>query len=181
MDLLSVISGLRKGGRRVRNEKPPEPLAPRARPVTVWRRAAMKYDICRMTKADLRRLAEDLYAGGAISLPDVRLLSLDLDARAQNWPDWIHFETLGEHDGRRDWIGEVEARLAKGHCDPVYIGYLKRLLCVLKRVDAVRQATLVPASPEPYPQATPGVEPRSAAGKPAPGTLRRVRRAFAIF
>jgi hypothetical protein len=141
----------------------------------------MKYDTCRMTKADLRRLAGDLYSGGAISLPDVRLLSLDLDANAPGWPDWIHFETPGEHDGRRDWIGEVEARLAKGHSDPIYIACLERLLCFLKRVEAVREEALAPAIPSPGPHSMAAAEPRSAAGRPAPGKLRSIRGAFAIF
>ena len=82
---------------------------------TGWVRAGMRFDVRRMSKDDLREMAYELLAGGAISMPDLRLLALDPVTSAPHWPDWSTFETPGAADARRDWIEEIVARIRKGH------------------------------------------------------------------
>ncbi len=104
-----------------------------------WRAAGCKYDVCRLSQAELRSLAGELYAGGVISFPDMRLLTLHPDTQNPNWPGWACFETSEQTGGRRNWIDEIEARLAKGHADLAYLDYLQRLLTFLGRVQSARE------------------------------------------
>jgi hypothetical protein len=181
MALFSVISDFRKGGRVTPSHEPPHPPPPVAPALTVWHRVAIKFDTHRMTQTDLRRLAEELYAGGAISLPDARLLSLDSNAHAPNWPDWVHFETSCAQDGRRDWICEVEARLDRGDGDPAYIGYLERVLSVLKRIETVRKEEIRRTAAGPHEISNPAAEHRYAAGDPARRAARPSAESYSIF
>ncbi len=142
MDLHITILELIKGRRDTARRKTNGCLvgAPCSAPeaTSAWHRAGMRYDVCRMSKGELRSLAEELYTAGAISLPDLRLLSLHPDTRPVHWPGWLAFETAGGRDGRRDWICEIETRIAKGHPDRMYIAYQHRFLSLLKRVEAGR-------------------------------------------
>jgi hypothetical protein len=97
-----------------------------------------------MSKDELCSMARDLYASGAIGFPDMRVLTLHPDTQAGNWPGWTHFETPGQHGDRRDWIHEIETRLAKWHEDPAYVDYQQRVLHFLKRVCAAREIVLTP-------------------------------------
>lgn len=115
--------------------------------IPCWHRVALRYDVRRMSKGGLSELAHDLFVGGAISLPDHRLLSLDPVTYAPHWPDWAAYETLGEAGGRRDWIEEVEARIRKGHPEQAYIDYQESLLSLLRRVEAARQEATQSAQP----------------------------------
>jgi hypothetical protein len=113
--------------------------APEARfEPTPWHRVAMKYDVCRMSRPDLRSLADELYAAGVISRPDFLLLSLNPESQSAEWPGWDSFLTPGERDGRRDWIFEIETRLREKHPDFTYLAYQRRLLTFLKRVETAR-------------------------------------------
>lgn len=142
----------------------PAPGSSPKQPNSAWRRVALKYDVCRMSATDLRLLAEELYAAGAIGFPDYRLLCLHPDTQHSGWPGWSTFQTPGERDGRRDWIGEIEARIASGHGDSVYIAYQKRLLSFLKRIERAR-LELQPAPAAPFASGVrPAAETRNAAG-----------------
>jgi len=125
----------------------PKPTPP---PVSLWHSVAVKYDICRMTRSELQAAAQELFAGGAISLPDLRVLSLHPDTQAPDWPDWATFQTPGERGGRKDWIFEVEARLAAGHPDPMYLSYQLQLLGLFKRLQNAR-LEMQPPAPQPEP------------------------------
>jgi len=153
----------------------------RADQTSAWHRAAMKHDVRRMSRDGLRELAQDLFVAGAISLPDRRLLSLEPITLAPHWPDWSTFETSGEAGGSRDWIGEIEARILKGHSEHAYIGYQQLLLSFLKRVEAARREMARAGHPEPraerparrdvafaWPSPTAPRTLTSAMGRPAP-------------
>ncbi len=116
--------------------EPPAPPATHAAGLPGWVRAGRRFDVHRMSKDELREMAYELLAGGAISMPDLRLLALDPLTRAPHWPDWSTFETAGESGARRDWIEEISARIRKGHPEHAYIGYLRLLLSFLMRVEA---------------------------------------------
>ena len=117
----------------------PAPPAPKPEfELTPWHFIGMKYDVCRMSRQDLRAMAAELFAAGVIGRADSLLLSLHTDSQAAEWPGWNEFLTPGEHDGRRDWIFEIETRLREGHPDFTYIAYQKRLLMFLKRVETAR-------------------------------------------
>jgi hypothetical protein len=120
--------------------------------ITAWHRVGMKYDVRRMSKDDLRNLAHDLSSAGAISLPDLRLLSLEPVTYASHWPSWNAFETPAERDGRRDWIDEIETRLRNGHPEHAYLSYLQLLRSFLRRIETARREmsdAQRPARPEP--------------------------------
>lgn len=119
-----------------------------------WARAGMRFDVRRMSRDDLREMGYELLAGGAISMPDLRLLALEPVTCARHWPGWNAFETGGGADARRDWIEEIAARIRKGHADQGYIGYLRLLLSFLTRVEAAR------------PQMAGRVEPSADAARP---------------
>jgi hypothetical protein len=72
---------------------------------------------------------------------------LDPVTYASRWPGWTAFETPTDAEGRRDWIGEIEARIRKGYAEYSYIGYLQSLLSFLKRVEAARRELGLPAQP----------------------------------
>ena len=110
---------------------PPAYLDPE--PPSPWRRIAMRYDVRRISENGLRCFAEELFAAGAISLPDLLLLSLNREMLGHNCPGWEYFETPAESDGRRDWIFEVETRLSRGNSNTDYVRYLERVLSLLKR------------------------------------------------
>lgn len=117
----------------------PAPAAPKASfEPTPWHLIGMKYDVCRMSRQDLRSLASELYAAGVISRPDFLVLSLHPESQSAEWPGWNECLTPGERDGRRDWIFEIESRLREQHPDFTYVAYQKRLLMFLKRVEAAR-------------------------------------------
>ncbi len=121
----------------------------------VWQRLAVKYDVRRMSRDGLRDLSHDLYTAGAIGSSDHRLLSLEPVTYAFDWPGWSVFETPAESDGSRDWIREIEARIARGSADSGYVAYQQSLLSLLQRLEAARPACAEPAvtnpthSPEP--------------------------------
>lgn len=169
VDLQTTFRGLLK--RRSRNGNTAEAPKPAPLPVCLWRRIAMKYDISRMTKSDLQAAAQELFAGGAISLPDLRILSLHPDTQAPDWPDWAAFQTPGEQGGRRDWIFEVEARLAAGHSDPLYLAYQTQLLGLFKRLRNARAEMQSPApQPEPAREQSRATNPALARLTQAPAT-----------
>ncbi len=126
-----------------------EPAAVAAPKLSGWHKAALRYDVYRMSKDELRELAFDLLASGAISLPDHRLLALDPITRPPHWPDWNRFETWSDAQGRRDWIFEIETRIRKGCPDSAYLAYLESLLSFLRRVEAARQELANEAGAEP--------------------------------
>ena len=134
----------------------------------VWQRLAMKYDVHRMSRDGLRNLAHDLYTAGAIGSTDYRLLSLAPVTYATDWPGWSVFETPIESDGSRDWIREIQARIARGSADREYVAYQQSLLSLLQRVEAACPARTEPAvrapirSPEPPAHGAYGVGYRSA-------------------
>ncbi|HXN48178.1 MAG TPA: hypothetical protein VN893_16140 [Bryobacteraceae bacterium] len=108
---------------------------------SIWQRVAMKHDVRRMSRDGLRDLAYDLYAAGAIGSSDYRLLLLDPVTYASDWPGWSVLETPEESDGRRDWIREIQARIARGSADSGYVAYQQSLLALLQRVEAAHPAT----------------------------------------
>jgi hypothetical protein len=116
-----------------------------------------------MSRDELRDLAYDLQACGAISWPDLRLLTFDPVTSAPHWPNWNAFETPVDAEGRRDWIAEMRARIRKGYPERAYIGYLELLLSFLERVDAARQALSRPAEPAADAATTPVPVPTRAA------------------
>ncbi len=103
-----------------------------------WQLVARRFDVGRMTRRDLRDLADALFAKGAISYADHKVLSIAPDSQRDTWPVWTAFETQGERDGRRDWMAEAEARIRKGHPDYTYIDFLRRFAELLKRVEMAR-------------------------------------------
>ena len=111
----------------------------------VWERMAVKYDVHRMSRDGLRGLAHEHYVAGAIGLSDARLLSLAPVTYASDWPGWSVFETPAESDGSRDWIREIQARIARGSADRGYVAYQQSLLSLLQRVEAARPARTQPA------------------------------------
>lgn len=119
--------------------------------ISAWHRAGMKYDVRNMSRDDLRGLAQNLFIAGAIGLGDCRLLSLEPVTYPSEWPGWSAFETSGQSDGRRDWIGEIRARIRKGYPEQAY---QQALLSFLERVEAARQRMLAvsPARTEPAPR-----------------------------
>jgi hypothetical protein len=120
---------------------PPDPPAA-AETLSAWHRAAMKYDASRMSQNDLRSLAEELFAGGAISRPDLLLLCFDPETRAPHWPGRATVETPADREARLDWINEVGMRILRGHPDYTYIAHEQRLLFLLARVEAARNEIL---------------------------------------
>jgi len=103
-----------------------------------WARAGMRFDVHRMSKDELREMAHQLLAGGAISMPDLRLLALEPVTCSPDWPDWNRFETCEDADARLDWMEELAVRIRRGHPDRAYIGYLESLRSFLVRVEAAR-------------------------------------------
>lgn len=103
-----------------------------------WARAGMRFDVHSMSKDELREMAHQLLAGGAISMPDLRLLALEPVTCSADWPGWDRFETSGDADARLDWMAELAARIRRGHPDRTYIGYLESLRSFLVRVEAAR-------------------------------------------
>jgi hypothetical protein len=91
-----------------------------------------------MSKDELREMAHQLLAAGAISMPDLRLLALEPLTCSPDWPGWNRFETSADPDARLDWMEELAARIRKGHPDRAYIGYLESLRSFLVRVEAAR-------------------------------------------
>jgi hypothetical protein len=142
MRLRAVIPKFRRSPRN----PAPAPRVP-VPEISAWHRVGLKYDVCRITRDGLRELAYDLYAAGAISLADLRLLSLEPVTYAPYWPNWNSFETPGESDGRRDWIDEVQARIRRGYPEHGYVAYQQSLLLFLERIEAARQEMLEAASP----------------------------------
>jgi hypothetical protein len=108
-----------------------------------------------MSRDGLRDLAHDLYNSGAIGSSDSRLLSLEPVTYASDWPGWSVFETPEESDGSRDWIREIEARIARGSADSGYVAYQQSLLALLQRVEAARPARTEPAVRTPMHSAEP--------------------------
>jgi hypothetical protein len=165
--------GLRAFFRKARGESAaPEPLplpAATAAGPAGWVRAGTRFDVHRMSKDELREMAYELLAGGAISMPDLRLLSLEPVTCASHWPDWKTFETAGGADGRRDWTEEIAARMRKGHPDRAYIGYLRLLLSFLMRVEAARPRMTQPV--EPAFVGAPPSRPAQAPARPVSGRL----------
>jgi len=150
-------------------QEPGPPPVATAAGLAGWIRAGMRFDVRRMSRDDLREMAYELLAGGAISMPDLRLLALDPVTSAPHWPGWNTFETPGEPDARRDWIEEIAARIRKGHPECAYIGYLQLLLSFLTRVEAARQQmarAVQPAAAAPQP-----LRPRLTLARPAPARL----------
>jgi hypothetical protein len=133
--------------------KRPEPATAAAVPVSGWHRAATKFDVGRMSKKELRLLAEELFAVGAISRPDLLLLSFDPDTHAPHWPDRAIIETPEECEARRDWVNEVATRVLQGYPDYTYMAHEQRLLSLLERVEAARiemlEAARAPAGAAP--------------------------------
>jgi hypothetical protein len=121
----------------------------------VWQRLAMKYDVHRMSRDGLRALAHDLYAAGAIGSSDFRLLSLEPATYASDWPGWSVFETPAESDGSRDWIREIQARIARGSADSGYVAYQQSLLSLLQRVETAAPGRTEPAVKTPLHTAEP--------------------------
>jgi len=118
-----------------------------------------------MSREDLRELAHQLVAGGAISTPDFRLLALEPVTYAAHWPGWDTFETSADAEARRDWMEEISARIRKGYPDRAYIGYLESLWTFLQRVEAARPPELSRMPPR---------EPtRPAQARPAAAQLRQ--------
>jgi hypothetical protein len=138
MQLQATFKKLMRGG-----ERRIPPSAP-VRTISPWERAAMKYDLSRMTETGLRPLAEDLFAAGAISRADLMLLSCDPDTWAAHWP-------ARGSGSCRDWMDEVETRLRQGHPDYTYLAHEQRLLTLLGRVEAVRVAMLPAPAEQPLP------------------------------
>lgn len=145
-----------------------EPVASPAAP-TGWVRAGSRFDVRSMSKDELREMAYELLAGGAISMPDLRLLALERVTYAAHWPDWNTYETAGGPGARRDWIEEIAARIRKGHPDRAYIGYLQLLLSFLMRVEAAR-----PRVARPVERAGAGPRPSRPALAPARPTPARL-------
>jgi hypothetical protein len=98
----------------------------------------MRFDVHSMSKDELREMAHQLLAFGAISMPDLRLLALEPLTCSPDWPGWSTFETSGNADARLDWMEEIAARIRRGHPDRAYIGYLESLRSFLVRVEAAR-------------------------------------------
>ena len=121
----------------------------------VWQRLAMKYDVRGMSRDGLRDLAHDLYSAGAIGSSDYRLLSLEPVTYASDWPGWSVFETPEDSDGSRDWVREVQTRIARGSADSGYVAYQQSLLALLQRVEAARPARTEPAVQTPMHSAEP--------------------------
>jgi hypothetical protein len=111
----------------------------------IWQRLAMKHDVRSMSRDGLRDLAYDLYTAGAIGSSDYQLLLLEPVTYAPDWPGWTVFETPAETDGSRDWIREIQARIARGSADSGYVAYQQSLLSLLRRVEAARPASTEPA------------------------------------
>ncbi len=124
----------------------------------------MRFDIHSMSKDELREMAHQLLAFGAISMPDLRLLALEPVTCSPDWPGWDRLETSGNADARLDWMEEIAARIRRGHLDRAYIGYLESLRSFLVRVEAARPR---PALPE----ASNGGATRPSRPRPAPGRL----------
>jgi hypothetical protein len=120
-----------------------------------------------MSKDELREMAHQLLAGGAISMPDRRLLALEPVTYSPDWPGWDTFETLGDADARRDWMEEISRRIRRGHPDRAYIGYLQSLRSFLVRVEAARP----PRVSTPGRPLAPDGATRPARPRPAPGRL----------
>ena len=132
-----------------------------------WVRAGMRFDVHCMSRDQLREMAHQLLAGGAISMPDLRLLTLEPLTCSPDWPNWNTFETPGGVDARRDWMQEIAARIRRGHPDYAYIGYLQLLRSFLERVEAARPPLAQPVDPDvaaTWPS-------RPAPVRPAPGRL----------
>jgi hypothetical protein len=101
----------------------------------------MRFDVHRMSRDELREMAHQLLACGAISMPVLRLLTLEPVTCAPHWPDWNTFETSADAEDRRDWMQEIAARIRRGHADHDYIGYLQSLRSFLERVEAARPSS----------------------------------------
>ena len=116
-----------------------------------------------MSKDDLRALAEELFAAGAISRPDLLLLSFDPDTRAEHWPDWATVETTADREARRDWMEEVRTRIQRGHPDYTYMAHEQRLLSLLARVEAARNEILEAVRANSVTEAAPELQTEEAA------------------
>jgi hypothetical protein len=163
MQLRATLTKLtRAAGQSVRQDPPAA-----AEPISGWQRAATKYDVGRMTKNELRLLAEELFAAGAISRPDLLLLSFDPDTRAPHWPDRATVETPVNCEERLDWINEVGTRVLQGYPDYTYMAHEQRLLSLLARVEAARNEMLEAARADLAAKATPEVRIERAAASRA--------------
>jgi len=131
-----------------------------------WARAGMRFDVHNMSKDELREMAHQLLASGAISMPDLRLLALEPVTCSPDWPGWNTFETPGDADARRDWMEEIAARIRRGHPDHAYIGHLRSLRSFLERVEAASPPRLsTTARPAELGGATRPARPRLAPGR----------------
>jgi hypothetical protein len=137
MQLRATFQKLMRGG-----ERRIPPSAP-VRTISPWERAAMKYDLGRMSATDLRSMAEDLFAAGAISRADLMLLSFEPDTWAEHWPP-------RGSETHRDWIDEAETQLLQGHPDYTFLAHEQRLLTLLGRIEAARLAMLPALAEEPH-------------------------------
>jgi hypothetical protein len=119
-----------------------------AKPVSAWHDAARKYDVSRLSRRDLRAMADDLLAGGAISRPDHLLLTFDPDALP--WGGAPQYRACDRPDEVLDWISAVEERAIACAGDYAAAANFARIQDLLKKVEAVaaqdRPGRAAPAS-----------------------------------
>lgn len=113
----------------------------RAQDPSPWREAGQKYNVRSMSLAEMDEMTMQLYQGGAISLSDRALLTLDptrVPVAGQRLSEDSIRLTKADAQGRRDWIAEYELQKARAEAlgETQNAANDQRLLDVLRRVQA---------------------------------------------
>lgn len=113
--------------------KLPEAVAttPEKKPSTIYGELSSQYDVRNATFEEIVELSKALYEVGEISLAEHATLTFDygratnyLQQNAPGVPSSFNmYETSADHNGRRDWIAEFEARASKSFQFGNLIGY----------------------------------------------------------
>jgi hypothetical protein len=104
------------------------------KPDSPWHDAARKYQVSRMSRRDLRAMADDLLAGGAISRPDYLLLTFDPEVFPAGGAP--RHRATGRSDEVLDWISTIEERVVACAGDYAAAANFARIQDLLKKVEA---------------------------------------------
>lgn len=99
----------------------------------IWQRVAAKYSVFDICASELARLGQDLYSAGAISFPDLLLLSLD-PSIDMPWPG---AGSEVEREKRRNWVRTIEELSVDPGIDYRVVGNYRRMLTLLRRVAGI--------------------------------------------
>lgn len=111
--------------------KLPVVTTPEKKPSTIYKEISSKYDVRNATFEEIVELSKALYEVGEISLAEHATLTFDYDRATDNLKrhapgvpsNFNMYETSADHNGRRDWIAEFEARASKSFQFGHLIGY----------------------------------------------------------